>query len=617
MCVNAKMDNKRIEDKLDVTKEKKKEIARDPATTKLLKDCMRENPLFKRCRDEETDELVGQFEQVSYGASKQIITQGETGDTFYVIESGICDAFIKGTSKAVASPARGMGFGELALMYNTPRAASITARTDVVLWKIERQEYRLVLASHAQKRSKEYKELLSEVVLQNEGKTKKKLLKDCITDSQMTKLADAMDEDNVAAGHNIICEGDEGHTFFIIADGEVVVSKGGDAITTLKRGGYFGDRALVADEKRNATCQAGKKGAKVLAVDREDFIALLGSIDELVEHGSATEEETAYSARKAEAITMKDITVIRTLGHGAFGKVCLACHDATGVHYALKSQSKNAIVENNLQEHVLMERSILMQLDHPFILKLTCAFQDDYDIFFLLELLIGGELFSHLRKAGRFAEPTMKFYAAGVILAFDHMHQKKIAYRDLKPENLVLDKDGYLKVVDLGLAKIVPGKTWTLCGTPDYLAPEVILNEGHDKAVDYWALGVLMYELVSGSPPFYADDPMEVYEKILSGNMSFPSHFGKYLNDIVRKLLKLCQSKRLGNGKHGCGAIKKHRFFSGFGWDDLLSRNMDKLKPPIEVKVADDADAHNFDQYEEHAEDKIARKSWTPPLDEA
>ncbi|KAH8059259.1 3'(2'),5'-bisphosphate nucleotidase [Aureococcus anophagefferens] len=196
MCVNAKMDNKRIEDKLD------------------------------RCRGEETDELVGQFEQVSYGASKQIITQGETGDTFYVIESGICDAFIKGTSKAVASPARGMGFGELALMYNTPRAASITARTDVVLWKIERQEYRLVLASHAQKRSKEYKELLSEVVLQNEGKTKKKLLKDCITDSQMTKLADAMDEDNVAAGHNIICEGDEGHTFFIIADGEVVVRAG-------------------------------------------------------------------------------------------------------------------------------------------------------------------------------------------------------------------------------------------------------------------------------------------------------------------------------------------------------------------------------------------------------
>ena len=149
-----------------------------------------------------------------------------------------------------------------------------------------------------------------------------------------------------------------------------------------------------------------------------------------------------------------------------------------------------------------MEREILMMLDHPFILKLVCAFQDDYDVYFLLELLIGGELFSHLRRAGRFDEPSAKFYAAGVVLAFEHMHAKKVAYRDLKPENLVLDNRGYVKLVDLGLAKVVPGKTWTLCGTPDYLAPEVILNEGHDKAVDYWALGCLVYEMIHGGAPF-------------------------------------------------------------------------------------------------------------------
>ena len=123
-----------------------------------------------------------------------------------------------------------------------------------------------------------------------------------------------------------------------------------------------------------------------------------------------------------------------------------------------------------------------------------------------------------------------------------------------------------------------------------------------------------MYELVAGVPPFYADDPMEVYEKILSGSMSFPSHFGKYLNDIVRKLLKLCQSKRLGNGKHGCGAIKKHRFFSGFGWEDLVTK---KIKPPIEVKVSDDADASNFDNYEEDKEEMPAMmKDWCPQLDD-
>jgi len=165
----------------------------------------------------------------------------------------------------------------------------------------------------------------------------------------------------------------------------------------------------------------------------------------------------------------------------------------------------------------------------------------------------------------------------------------------------------------LGLAMVVQSKTWTLCGTPDYLAPEIILNEGHDKAVDYWALGVLMFELVAGMPPFYADDPMASYEKILSGNMKFPSHFRKYLCDCIRKLLKLCQSKRLGNGKGGCGAIKKHRFFSGFGWEDLITCNQEKLKPPIDVKVKDDGDASNFDKYEEDADAKVEEvESWNP-----
>jgi len=308
----------------------------------------------------------------------------------------------------------------------------------------------------------------------------------------------------------------------------------------------------------------------------------------------------------------KDLDVIRTLGQGAFGKVKLVKHKTTGVFYALKAQSKVAIVENSLEEHVLMERDILNTLDHPFILKLACSYQDDYYIYFVLELLIGGELFTYLRKLRNFPEPTMKFYVAGVILGFEHMHNKKIAYRDLKPENLVLDKQGYCKIVDLGLAKIVQTKTWTLCGTPDYLAPEIILNEGHDKAVDYWALGVLMFELVAGVPPFYSDDPMCSYEKILSGNMKFPSHFRKYLSDCIRKLLKLCQSKRLGNGKGGCSAIKKHRFFSGFGWDELLQKKTDKLKCPIEINVKDDGDASNFDKYEEEQESVPAVKDWAP-----
>ena len=567
----------------------------------------------------EREELLDSFEPKKFPKGETIIKQGEQGDDFFVVELGTVEFFIEGNKKSVGACGSGKGFGELALMYNTPRAATVQAKTDIIAWKIDRERFRLVLANHAKSRSEQYKALLMEVEL-NKNKLsgeKSAFLRECITDQQLTKLADCMDEEDVKDGVDIIKEGEDGHTFYIIAAGEVEVStsKAGK-VACLKKGDYFGDRALVSDEKRAATCTAKGTQCKVLAVDREDFVALLGSIEELLKSGSNKEETLDTSKRKAERFTMDNLSVIKTLGHGAFGRVKLVKENKSGVAYALKSQSKAAIIDNNLQDHVLMEREILMQLDHPFILKLVCAFQDDYYIYFLLELLIGGELFTFLRKHQRFSEPTMKIYAAGVVLGFEHMHAKKVAYRDLKPENLVLDKDGYLKIVDLGLAKVVHGKTWTLCGTPDYLAPEIILNEGHDKAVDYWALGVLMYELVAGVPPFYADDPMEVYEKILSGSMSFPSHFGKYLNDIVRKLLKLCQSKRLGNGKHGCGAIKKHRFFSGFGWDDLLSRNSDKLKPPIEIKVQGEGDAHNFDQYEEQSEDKIPRKSWMPKLDD-
>ena len=269
--------------------------------------------------------------------------------------------------------------------------------------------------------------------------------------------------------------------------------------------------------------------------------------------------------------------------------------------YALKVLSKSSIVENGLQDHVLTEKKIMEELNHPFILDFHCAMQDDKHIYFLLEVLLGGELFKFLRAENQFPESWSRFYAASVLLAFRDIHSKKIAYRDLKPENLVMDTNGFLKLVDFGLAKKVDsGKTWTLCGTPDYLAPEVILNEGHDWAVDYWALGVLIYEMTAGCPPFYADDPMEVYEKILSGHVSIPSHFSRGLADLVKKLLRTFQSKRLGRTKGGTAAVMKHKWFSGFDWDALMNKTMNV---PIKPKVKSMEDMSNFDSYPSDEDD--------------
>ena len=307
--------------------------------------------------------------------------------------------------------------------------------------------------------------------------------------------------------------------------------------------------------------------------------------------------------------SLNTLNVVRTLGCGAFGRVKMvtkaagaAGKDKSSISseiktYALKCQSKKAIVDSNLQDHVLNERKIICQLDHPFIIKCFGAFKDDHSIYFVLELLLGGELFTQLRHiGGHLDELGAKFYSAQVLLAFQHMHAKKIAYRDLKPENLVLDEHGYAKVVDFGLAKVVDNaKTWTLCGTPDYLAPEIILNEGHDKAVDYWALGVLIYEMVAGMPPFYAEDPMQVYEKILGAKIAMPHAFSRNLSDLIRKLCKIYQSKRLGNGKGGTATIQKHKWFSNFDFKGLIQK---ELKAPIKPTVTSSTDTSNFDPYE-------------------
>jgi serine/threonine protein kinase len=253
---------------------------------------------------------------------------------------------------------------------------------------------------------------------------------------------------------------------------------------------------------------------------------------------------------------------------------------------------------------------VMRRLDHPYIAKLYACLQDNHYIYFVLELLQGGELFTHLRNRGKLSEPSARFYAASVVYAFTTLHSQRIAYRDLKPENLVMDVNGFVKLVDFGLAKqLLSGKTWTLCGTPDYLAPEIILNEGHDLAVDYWALGVLIYEMVVGAPPFYAEDPMEVYEKILSGNPSMPSFFTRNLSDLIKKLLRSQQAKRLGNTRGGTASVVKHKWFSTFEWA-LLENG--EAKPPHKPNVASRDDVANFDQFDEG--DTPGTSEWTPDL---
>lgn len=293
---------------------------------------------------------------------------------------------------------------------------------------------------------------------------------------------------------------------------------------------------------------------------------------------------------------LSDLDLKETLGTGTFGRVRLCKHKTFQRFFALKIIKKQEIIRLKQVDHILSEAAILKDLRHPFIVNMVKGFADEDRLYLLMELVVGGELFSHLRKAGKFPNDVAKFYCCEVLLAFEYLHDQHIIYRDLKPENILLDEGGHVKIADFGFAKRVTERTFTLCGTPEYIAPEVIQSRGHGKAVDYWALGILLYEMIVGYPPFFDESPFKTYEKILEGKLQFPKWVDSRARDIIRGLLTADHTKRLGTLKHGMQDLKKHKYFAGVDWEVMLRK---KIPAPIPVRVAKDGDSRYFDRYPE------------------
>ncbi|XP_066903852.1 cAMP-dependent protein kinase catalytic subunit 3 [Halyomorpha halys] len=297
-----------------------------------------------------------------------------------------------------------------------------------------------------------------------------------------------------------------------------------------------------------------------------------------------------------EQHSIEDLDIIKTIGTGTFGRVCLCREKLRGGYLAVKILAISDVIRLKQVEHVRNEREILSGIRHPFIVNLWWHSHDSTYLYMVFDYVPGGELFSYLRNAGRFPTSTAMFYTAEIVVALEYLHSQSIVYRDLKPENLLLDKEGHLKITDFGFAKKLTDRTWTLCGTPEYLAPEIIQSKGHNKAVDWWALGVLIYEMLAGYPPFFDKNPFGIYEKILAGKIEWSQHLDPVGKDLVKKLLVQDRTKRLGNMKNGADDIKRHRWFKNIDWGDVVLR---KLKAPIVPTVRYDGDTSNFDFYPE------------------
>ena len=304
------------------------------------------------------------------------------------------------------------------------------------------------------------------------------------------------------------------------------------------------------------------------------------------------------SRKKKMKIKLKDYEQLKTVGLGSYGRVRLCKHKKTGDIFVMKILKKNEIIKQKQVDHVYSEFNILINLKHPFIVQLLgYNFDDPKYVYFILEYIQGGELFTLLRTKRTFPIPQARFYIAHIITIFEYLHSKNIVYRDLKPENILINKNGYLKLTDFGFAKQLENeKTYTLCGTPEYLAPEIILNKGHGKAVDWWTLGILLYEMLVGIDPFSDDEPMKTYQKILKGKINFPKTINKDAKSLIKHLLTQDTSKRFGCLKSGVKDILNHRFFEGFDWKNFVYLSM---PAPYIPNVKSDDDTSNFEKYPE------------------
>lgn len=310
---------------------------------------------------------------------------------------------------------------------------------------------------------------------------------------------------------------------------------------------------------------------------------------------------TIYSAKKGEEVCLEDFICKKVLGKGSFGKVFLVEKKDEHKLYAMKSLRKDVILDNDQLESTKLEKDILLKAKHPFFVKMAYIFQTEQKIYFVMNFVRGGELFTHLQNEKRFKEERAKFYAAQIISAIGHLHNKKIIYRDIKPENILMGEDGYLYLADFGLAKEMTNRDFTssFCGTPEYLAPEIIQNKGHNHAVDWWSIGILVYEMIVGFPPFYHSNQQTMYELIEKFPVKFPDPvkhkipMSEEVKDLISKLLAKDPKDRIGT-EGGVNEILKHPWFEGFDFDKLLKK---ELEPPMIPKLSESKDdVSNFDE---------------------
>uniref|UniRef100_A0A8C6WNQ2 cGMP-dependent protein kinase n=1 Tax=Neogobius melanostomus TaxID=47308 RepID=A0A8C6WNQ2_9GOBI len=488
-------------------------------TKQLITDALLDNDFLKELDLSVVMEICEFMYRTQYSAEQRVIQEGAPGEYLYVLTEGVLE--VEQSGRLLGQMFPGTAFGELAILYNCKRTATVRG----TVWTLDRQSFQSIVRRTTQQRHLEHCSFLPAKCPMNSVVL--------LCDWLLVFAQECYDK-----GEFIIREGEEGDTFFIISRGQV---RHAGSLKNLQS-------SVIRIHTRHLQLSGGvTRGSPVPdPAEATELNRLRARLDLL---------------RRERPL--EQLQLIATLGTGGFGRVELVKLEDEPTAFALKVIKKQLVVENRQQQHVYSEKTLLQEIHCPFITRFFRTFRDQKFVYLLLEACLGGELWTVLRDTGFFDESTARFCCGCVLEALEYLQQRNIIYRDLKPENLLLDQDGYLKLADFGFAKrLVCGrKTWTFCGTPEYVAPEVILNRGHDAAVDLWATGILLYELLTGSPPFSGSDPIKIYTSILRGveKMDFSKKIRKRADDLIRRLCRLNPVERLGNNKNGINDIKKHK----------------------------------------------------------
>lgn len=407
-----------------------------------------------------------------------------------------------------------------------------------------------------------------QVAVSNEAYTvlrKVQLLKNLPQD-RFQALVQSLRLENFENGQVIVQQNSPGDSFFIIKSGKVDVVKNGSNVRAITKHDYFGERSILSNEPRTATVIANGPVTCWLLL-QTDFMQIIDDgIKNMLQKRIQLQDDN---------ITLDQLAVVKLLGKGMFGNVFLVARKESKNLYALKTVARKKIERYEIQENLVLERKILMQIDHTFILKLVKTFKDAKRVYFLTEFVKGMDLFDVLREMNLVTDRDSRFYMACMICIFEHLHDRDIIYRDLKPENIMVDEEGYLKLIDFGTAKIVNGRTYTVVGTPHYMAPEVITGKGYGVTADYWSLGIILFEFLCGGVPFgeTEEDPYMIYEKVLERNLVYPKFIDHRLpaKPFIEQLLNKNPGLRTGGSIEN---LKGHAWLININWDLLLSRNI-------------------------------------------